>query len=86
MKLYIENKKKMEKIQAEMSILKILKHENIINLIDFPEIQTKFKDYFCYAIFELPNKGVYLFDNILNTGKFPENMARGYFHQLIEGN
>ncbi|KAM0064120.1 putative protein kinase CAMK-CAMKL-CHK1 family [Helianthus debilis subsp. tardiflorus] len=66
----------INQIKREISIMKLVRHPNIIQLYEV--MATKTKIYFAleYA------KGGELFDKVAN-GKLKEQTARRYFHQLI---
>uniref|UniRef100_A0A0E0G1M4 non-specific serine/threonine protein kinase n=1 Tax=Oryza nivara TaxID=4536 RepID=A0A0E0G1M4_ORYNI len=68
----------MVQIKREISIMRLVKHPNILQL--FEVMASKSKIYFVleYA------KGGELFKKI-SKGKFSEDVARRYFHQLISG-
>ena len=75
-------------VMNEVGVMKQLNHKNIINLTDFSE-SAEFKkangassDVF-YLALELANGGE-LFDFIAQTGKFSEETARFYFHQMCD--
>uniref|UniRef100_A0A453SFP1 non-specific serine/threonine protein kinase n=1 Tax=Aegilops tauschii subsp. strangulata TaxID=200361 RepID=A0A453SFP1_AEGTS len=65
-------------IKKEISIMKIVRHPNIIRLNEVLAGQTKI-----YIIMELITGGE-LFDKIARQGKLRENEARKYFQQLID--
>lgn len=74
-------------VMNEVDIMKQLNHPSIINLIDFNDTVELKKngmstDVF-YLALELANGGE-LFDFIAQTGKFSEEVARYYFHQMCE--
>nr|XP_043609798.1 CBL-interacting protein kinase 18 [Erigeron canadensis] len=66
----------VDQIKREISIMKLVRHPNILQLYEV--MATKSKIYFAleYA------KGGELFDKVAN-GKLKEQTARKYFHQLI---
>uniref|UniRef100_A0A0D9VCG9 non-specific serine/threonine protein kinase n=1 Tax=Leersia perrieri TaxID=77586 RepID=A0A0D9VCG9_9ORYZ len=68
----------MVQIKREISIMRLVRHPNILQL--FEVMASKSKIYFVleYA------KGGELFKKI-SKGKFSEDVARRYFHQLISG-
>ena len=76
-------------LQHELNIMKQLKHENLVQLVDVRENATyKRKDetvYHCYAIVLEFVGGGELFDFIAETGKFSEKVSRTYFHQMMNG-
>jgi serine/threonine protein kinase len=75
-----------EVVKNEVEIMKALSHPNIINLLDFCD-NAEYKKAngakasVFYLALELANGGE-LFDFIAQTGKFTEEVARFYFHQL----
>lgn len=75
-------------VMNEVEIMKNLSHPNIINLIDFNDTADHCKPngvstpVFFLAL-ELANGGE-LFDFIAQTGRFTEDVARFYFHQLCD--
>ncbi|GJM92713.1 hypothetical protein PR202_ga09206 [Eleusine coracana subsp. coracana] len=66
-----------EQIKREISIMRLVKHPNVLQL--FEVMASKSKIYFVleYA------KGGELFNKIAKGGKLSEDSARRYFHQLI---
>lgn len=75
-----------EVVKNEVEIMKSLNHKNIINLINFCDTAEHkkangAKSSVFYLALELANGGE-LFDFIAQTGKFTEEVARFYFHQL----
>lgn len=75
-------------VKNEVEIMKNLKHQNIVNLIDYNG-SAEYKQAngssapVFYLALELANGGE-LFDFIAQTGKFSEDVARYYFHQLCD--
>nr|ACF22742.1 CBL interacting serine/threonine kinase [Brachypodium distachyon] len=65
-------------IKREISIMKIVRHPNIVRLNEVLAGQTKI-----YIILELITGGE-LFDKIARQGKLRENESRKYFQQLID--
>ncbi|KNC48174.1 CAMK/CAMKL/AMPK protein kinase [Thecamonas trahens ATCC 50062] len=68
-----------EQINKEISIMKMIQHDYIVNLIDVLASATKI-----YMVLELVTGGE-LFYKLANEGRFPEDTARHYFQQLING-
>ncbi|WVZ79468.1 hypothetical protein U9M48_027042 [Paspalum notatum var. saurae] len=68
----------LHQIKREISIMKIVRHPNIVRLNEVLAGKTKI-----YIILELITGGE-LFDKIARHGKLRENEARKYFQQLIE--
>ncbi|XP_047084446.1 CBL-interacting protein kinase 24-like [Lolium rigidum] len=69
---------RLQQIRKEISIMKIVRHPNIVRLNEVLAGQTKI-----YIILELMTGGE-LFDKIARQGKLRENEARKYFQQLID--
>ena len=67
----------VEQIKREISVMRLVKHPNVLQL--FEVMATKSRIYFVleYA------KGGELFDKIVKAGRFSEAAARRYFQQLI---
>ncbi|KAL9227784.1 hypothetical protein vseg_003435 [Gypsophila vaccaria] len=63
-------------VKREVAIMQRLRHPNIIRIIEVLATKTK-----VYIIMEYA-KGGELFDKV-TKGRFTENLARRYFHQLI---
>ncbi|XP_062148070.1 CBL-interacting serine/threonine-protein kinase 24-like isoform X2 [Alnus glutinosa] len=70
--------KMVDQIKREISIMKIVRHPNIVRLLEVLASQTKI-----YIILEFVTGGE-LFDKIVHQGKLPENECRRYFQQLID--
>lgn len=68
-----------DQIKKEISILKLIKHPNVIQLIEVLASQTTI-----YIVLEVVTGGE-LFDKIIEEGHFSEDEARHYFRQLIDG-
>lgn len=66
-------------IKKEISIMKMVKHENVVKLYEVLASRTKI-----FIVLELITGGE-LFDKIVAEGRFDENTARFYFRQLIKG-
>eukprot|EP00179_Madagascaria_erythrocladioides_P025354 CAMPEP_0198341168 /NCGR_PEP_ID=MMETSP1450-20131203/46691_1 /TAXON_ID=753684 ORGANISM="Madagascaria erythrocladiodes, Strain CCMP3234" /NCGR_SAMPLE_ID=MMETSP1450 /ASSEMBLY_ACC=CAM_ASM_001115 /LENGTH=495 /DNA_ID=CAMNT_0044046177 /DNA_START=84 /DNA_END=1571 /DNA_ORIENTATION=+ len=66
-------------VRREISIMKALKHKNIVNLVEVLSSKTKL-----YIVMGLVRGGE-LFDLIDKHGGFSESVARKYFHQLVDG-
>nr|WOA03673.1 CBL-interacting protein kinase 24 [Campeiostachys nutans] len=77
-KAAILNHRMLQQIKKEISIMKIVRHPNIVRLNEVLAGQTKI-----YIIMELITGGE-LFDKIARQGKLRENEARKYFQQLID--
>lgn len=78
-----------EVLMNEVEIMKKLNHVNVVNLIEFNDQavveKSKGSDKNVYFMaLELASGGE-LFDFIAQTGKFSDNVARYYFHQLLDG-
>ncbi|XP_072958858.1 CBL-interacting protein kinase 24-like [Typha angustifolia] len=70
--------KMVHQIKREISIMKIVRHPNIVRLHEVLASRTKI-----YIILELITGGE-LFDKIVHKGKLHEYEARKYFQQLID--
>lgn len=70
--------KMVDQIKREISIMKIVRHPNIVRLHEVLASQTRI-----YIILELGTGGE-LFDKIVHQRKLPENECRRYFQQLID--
>ena len=66
-----------KRLQREISILKCVKHQNVIKLYEVMETPQKI-----YLVMELCENGE-LFDYILSNVKLNENIALNFFHQII---
>ncbi|KAG8094732.1 hypothetical protein GUJ93_ZPchr0012g21585 [Zizania palustris] len=77
-KATILNHRMLHQIKREISIMKIVRHPNIVRLNEVLAGKTKI-----YIILELITGGE-LFDKIASQGKLRENEARKYFQQLID--
>ncbi|KAH6756607.1 hypothetical protein C2S51_038906 [Perilla frutescens var. frutescens] len=64
-------------IKREISTMKMIKHPNVVNLVEVMASKTKI-----YIVLEYVNGGE-LFDKIAKYGKLKEDAARKYFQQLI---
>ncbi|CAH8336914.1 unnamed protein product [Eruca vesicaria subsp. sativa] len=69
--------KMVEQLKREISTMKLIKHPNVVEIIEVMASKTKI-----YIVLELVNGGE-LFDKIAQQGKLKEDEARSYFHQLI---
>lgn len=82
------DKSMMELVMNEVDIMKELSHKNIVNLIDFSDSAEYVRpDGSKIAVFYLALElaaGGELFDFIAETGRFTEEVARYYFHQMID--
>ncbi|KAE9601811.1 hypothetical protein Lal_00040963 [Lupinus albus] len=70
--------KMVEQIKREISIMKIVRHPNIVRLHEVLASQSKI-----YIILEFVMGGE-LYDKIVQLGKVSENESRRYFQQLID--
>ncbi|MBA0747446.1 hypothetical protein Gogos_004359 [Gossypium gossypioides] len=68
----------VDQIKREISIMKIVRHPNIVRLHEVLASRTKI-----YIILEFISGGE-LFDKIVDCGRLPENECRRYFQQLID--
>ncbi|KAJ7560030.1 hypothetical protein O6H91_04G111200 [Diphasiastrum complanatum] len=71
--------KMAEQIKREISIMKLVKHPNIIQICEVMGSKKKI-----YIVLELVTGGE-LFDKIATQGRLKEEEARKYFQQLING-
>ena len=78
-KRIIENEEDMERVQREIAILKEMRHEHVIRLLDIQE-----DDKGIYLIMEHAEKGE-LFDQIVEKGRLTEPEACRYLLQLLAG-
>ncbi|XP_044501166.1 CBL-interacting serine/threonine-protein kinase 9-like isoform X2 [Mangifera indica] len=69
--------KMVEQIKREISTMKLIKHPNVIKIIEVMASKTKI-----FIVLELVHGGE-LFDKIANNGRLTEDEARSYFQQLI---
>lgn len=70
--------KMVDQIKREISIMKIVRHPNIVRLHEVLASQTKI-----YIVLEFVTGGE-LFDRIVHKGRLSENESRRYFQQLID--
>nr|UTQ11003.1 salt overly sensitive 2 [Nitraria tangutorum] len=68
----------VDQIRREISIMKIVRHPNIVRLHEVLASRTRI-----YIILEFVTGGE-LFDKIVHQGRLPENDSRRYFQQLID--
>jgi len=79
MKILKGNKRFKRFIQAEVETLSMIKHPNIVNLIEHGEgVEGDSMKSFQYILLELVNGGS-LFDYVAQGGRFEEKFARYYF-------
>ena len=85
----VDNQEAMDAIVAtEVETMSSLKHPHIVNLLNYSYSEAlikpngESKDVY-YIALELANGGE-LFDFIAETGAFTEQVARYYFHQIID--
>ncbi|KAL3699670.1 hypothetical protein R1sor_017692 [Riccia sorocarpa] len=69
--------KMVEQIKREISTMKLVKHPNIVQLLEVLASKTKI-----YIVLEFVTGGE-LFDKIVHHGRLKEDEARKYFQQLI---
>ncbi|KAL2652157.1 hypothetical protein R1flu_020285 [Riccia fluitans] len=69
--------KMVEQIKREISTMKLVKHPNIVQLLEVLASKTKI-----YIVLEFVTGGE-LFDKIVHQGRLKEDEARKYFQQLI---
>ncbi|KAK2645925.1 hypothetical protein Ddye_021120 [Dipteronia dyeriana] len=70
--------KMVDQIKREISIMKLVRHPNIVRLHEVLASRTKI-----YIIIEFVTGGE-LFDKIVHQGRLTENDSRRYFQQLID--
>jgi len=75
----IKSQKDIETVKKEVQFMKILKHNNILQLYDTLEDKEKL-----YLVLELAAGGD-LFEKIQDVGGFSEADARSYFKQIMDG-
>lgn len=68
----------MDQIKREISVMRLVRHPNVVHLYEVMATKTKI-----YFIMEYA-KGGELFNRIAATGKLQEDVARKYFEQLID--
>ena len=66
-------------IKKEISIMKLVRHNYVVDLKEVLASRTKI-----FIVLELITGGE-LFDKIVSEGRFDENTARFYFRQLVDG-
>jgi serine/threonine protein kinase len=71
----------MEDIDREIAILKLLKHQHIIRLLDVIHEEESKK---IYLVFELVNGGD-LFDYTIARGRLSEREARRIMREVVSG-
>ncbi|KAL0483231.1 hypothetical protein AKO1_011549 [Acrasis kona] len=75
----VENNGLEKQVKREISVLKTIKHANIVQMIEVLKSPNHI-----YIVMELVLGGE-LFDKIVSAKKFDEKTARRYFQQLIDG-
>lgn len=77
----------IDEIQEEIQIIKNLPHKNITQIIDSrnADLDAGEETYQVFYIALEISSNEELFDYITHTGVFTEDVARYFFHQLIEG-
>jgi serine/threonine protein kinase len=68
-----------QNVRREISILKMIRHKNVVGLIEVMRTRTHIFLVLEYVV------GGELFEKIVEEGKFNEDMARFYFIQLMDG-
>jgi len=75
----IQQHKMGDQIKKEISVMKLVKHRNVVNLIEVLASKSKI-----FIVLEFITGGE-LFDKIVAAGRLDEHTARRYFHQLVKG-
>jgi serine/threonine protein kinase len=75
----IQSQNMGEQIKREISIMKVVKHKYVIEMIEVLASKTKI-----FIVLELVTGGE-LFGKIVSSKKFSEEQAMFYFLQLVEG-
>ncbi|CAI5507389.1 unnamed protein product [Closterium sp. Naga37s-1] len=70
--------KMVDQIKREISVMKLVRHPNVVRLYEVLASRTKI-----YIILEFVTGGE-LFDRIVNKGRLEEDEARRYFQQLMD--
>mmetsp|Transcript_16155 Transcript_16155/g.38058 ORF Transcript_16155/g.38058 Transcript_16155/m.38058 type:complete len:452 (-) Transcript_16155:362-1717(-) len=78
-KAKIKEHKMDAQVKQEISIMKLLKHEHVVNLIEVLASKNNI-----FLVLELITGGE-LFDKIVSAGRLSESEARKYFQELIAG-
>jgi len=68
-----------EQLKREIAIMKVLRHRHVVQLYEVMQTVNHI-----YIVLELIPNGE-LFDRIVESKRFAEDVARRYFHQLISG-
>ncbi|GLU00873.1 hypothetical protein SLE2022_182110 [Rubroshorea leprosula] len=74
---HVRRHKMVEQIKNEISLMKLVKHPNVIKIFEVMASKTKI-----YIVIEFVDGGE-LFDKIAKHGRLKEDEARTYFQQLI---
>jgi len=83
------DKKFLDMMHEEVSVMRNMHHKNLINIVDYNEHGQKIKKNgdkvdVIYIVLELAPGGE-LFDYVAISGKFSEPIARFYFKQFMDG-
>eukprot|EP00470_Lotharella_oceanica_P004691 CAMPEP_0170175732 /NCGR_PEP_ID=MMETSP0040_2-20121228/8755_1 /TAXON_ID=641309 /ORGANISM="Lotharella oceanica, Strain CCMP622" /LENGTH=489 /DNA_ID=CAMNT_0010417821 /DNA_START=32 /DNA_END=1501 /DNA_ORIENTATION=- len=84
-----EKESRVRSVKAELKALATVKHDNVVRLIDvnwqgqYPHKDGTKTDAAIITL-ELCENGE-LFDFLMHTGSFSDNVSRSYFHQLVNG-
>ncbi|GAB5363206.1 hypothetical protein AAMO2058_000863700 [Amorphochlora amoebiformis] len=84
-----QNRNRVRQVENELKALGAVKHKNVVQLLSvdyegqYPHKDGSKTDAAIIAL-ELCENGE-LFDYLMHTGSFSDDVARAYFHQLIEG-
>ncbi|KAI8100107.1 kinase-like domain-containing protein, partial [Halteromyces radiatus] len=81
-KSHLNSNASIEKsVKREIAVMKLIKHPNIINLIDVIDLSDATNLYLILEYIE----GGELFEHLISCGKLTEKEARKYFQQIIFG-
>ena len=68
-----------QEVRLEISVMKVLNHENIVKLYEVMESNNHY-----YIVLESVRGGD-LCDHIMSAGKLPEDISKKYFSHLVLG-
>lgn len=75
----IQSRNMGAQIKKEIAIMKMINHHHVVSVKDVFATSAKI-----FIVLEFVGGGE-LFDKIANEGKLPEDKARFYFKQIVEG-